>query len=89
MSVFSDLTRTGARSRLVACVGAVALLTAACGSDASGPEAREVEPVEASADAADGLSSVLTGEFTTLGGETLDLASLQGQDVVLWFWAPW
>ncbi len=34
-------------------------------------------------------SEHLTDEFSTLAGETIDLASLQGQDVVLWFWAPW
>jgi len=32
---------------------------------------------------------LLTGEFETLDGDTIDLASLEGQDVVLWFWAPW
>jgi hypothetical protein len=31
----------------------------------------------------------LEGEFTTLDGGSIDLAQLQGQDVVLWFWAPW
>lgn len=31
----------------------------------------------------------LVDEFPTLAGETIDLESLQGQDVVLWFWAPW
>jgi hypothetical protein len=31
----------------------------------------------------------LTGSFTTIGGGQIDLGSLQGQDVVLWFWAPW
>jgi hypothetical protein len=39
--------------------------------------------------APEGPSSVLVGEFDTLGGDTIDLASLDGQDVVLWFWAPW
>ena len=33
--------------------------------------------------------SPLNGEFTTVGGQSIELASLQGQDVVLWFWAPW
>lgn len=32
---------------------------------------------------------VLVDEFETLDGTTIDLASLQGEDVVLWFWAPW
>jgi len=31
----------------------------------------------------------LTGQFSTIGGGQIDLGSLQGQDVVLWFWAPW
>ena len=31
----------------------------------------------------------LAGSFTTIGGGQIDLGSLQGQDVVLWFWAPW
>ena len=30
-----------------------------------------------------------TKRFETIDGETFDLASLQGEDVVLWFWAPW
>lgn len=29
------------------------------------------------------------GEFASLGGEAIDLADYAGQDVVLWFWAPW
>ena len=33
--------------------------------------------------------TLLDGRFETLGGETVDLAAFQGQDVVLWFWAPW
>ena len=31
----------------------------------------------------------LTGGFSTIGGGGIDLGSLQGQDVILWFWAPW
>ena len=34
-------------------------------------------------------NSPLNGTFSTVGGQSIDLASLQGQDVVLWFWAPW
>ncbi len=34
-------------------------------------------------------SSGLNGEFEALDGTTIDLAEFQGQDVVLWFWAPW
>lgn len=31
----------------------------------------------------------LAGQFSTISGSQIDLGSLQGQDVVLWFWAPW
>ncbi|MEM7273091.1 MAG: hypothetical protein AAF547_08440 [Actinomycetota bacterium] len=31
----------------------------------------------------------LVGEFATIDGGTVNLAELQDQDVVLWFWAPW
>ena len=31
----------------------------------------------------------LNGAFATVGGGQIDLGSLQGQDVILWFWAPW
>ncbi len=33
--------------------------------------------------------ALLTGDVATITGGTLDLASLRGTDVVLWFWAPW
>ena len=59
----------------------VALLASACaaGSD-SADVAADVEsvPVE-----------LLSGEYETLSGNAIDLGSLEGQDVVLWFWAPW
>ncbi len=29
------------------------------------------------------------GENSTVSGSQLDLGSLEGQDTVLWFWAPW
>ena len=34
-------------------------------------------------------NSPLNGTFATVGGQSIDLRDLQGQDVVLWFWAPW
>ncbi len=33
--------------------------------------------------------SLLVDEFATLAAATIDLADLEGEDVVLWFWAPW
>ena len=29
------------------------------------------------------------GDFIDLNGESIDFASFEGQDTVLWFWAPW
>ncbi len=31
----------------------------------------------------------LSGAFETMDGGQLEFGSLEGQDVVLWFWAPW
>ncbi|MEM7339885.1 MAG: hypothetical protein AAF467_14620 [Actinomycetota bacterium] len=65
--------------RRLALVVGFALAAAACAACAGAPE-----PVETAA--APGL---LAGEVATVNGETIDLGSLEGQDVVLWFWAPW
>lgn len=59
----------------VALVISVALALAACGADTAAPSSADGSP--------------LRGEFATLSGDTVDLAELRGQDVVLWFWAPW
>lgn len=29
------------------------------------------------------------GQATTVSGETFELSTLAGQDLILWFWAPW
>ncbi|MGI9598172.1 MAG: hypothetical protein ACR2QK_18560 [Acidimicrobiales bacterium] len=52
------------------------LVAAACGSSNTELAAGQAE-------------SALNGQYATLGGGSIDLADLQGQDVVLWFWAPW
>ena len=61
---------------------ALALFLAACGGSSSDQattaDAVDVEPVVA-----------LSGDFPTVSGAGIDLNSLEGQDVVLWFWAPW
>lgn len=65
------------RRRLLVIVALLGIFASACGSAAttSGPVASAPD--------------VLVDEFETIDGTTLDLASLQGEDVVLWFWAPW
>jgi hypothetical protein len=40
-------------------------------------------------DLADGVPEALQFEAQVLGGGTLDGASLSGQAVLLWFWAPY
>lgn len=61
---------------------ALALFLAACGGSlsdqATTTDVVDVEPVAA-----------LSGDFPTVSGAGIDLNSLEGQDVVLWFWAPW
>lgn len=42
---------------------------------------------ETAADA--GAATALAGVVDTVAGGQIDLASLEGQDTVLWFWAPW
>ncbi len=54
------------------------LVLAACGGGSSSAE-----------ELSTGANTFLVDEFPTLDGETIDLQTLQGQDVVLWFWAPW
>ncbi len=67
------------RTRLLALLLLVAMAAAACGSSATGSSsAAGSETVE-----------VFDGEFATLDGASVNLADFQGQDVVLWFWAPW
>jgi len=67
------------------------MLLSACGGGGSttvDESAAAPAPADAVGDAP-AASSPLVDEFTTVSGQTIDLATLQGQDVVLWFWAPW
>lgn len=57
------------------------MLVASCGggtqTDASAGAAEPDAPAQ------------LSGDFATISGGQIDLGSLEGQDAVLWFWAPW
>jgi len=83
-SVENPRPRRRRRLRLVAIVAALAALASACGSDTEDPAAAPEVAVGPVLDA-----SILTGEATTVTGETVDLASFADQDLVVWFWAPW
>jgi len=65
------------RTRIGALVVALGLGVAACG----GASSEQAAPASA--------GPVFSGEYETLAGDTFDLGSLEGRDVVLWFWAPW
>ena len=73
----------------------LSLVALACGSPASETVSASVSEgstaVTSDAPALDTFetASLLVGEYETLSGEVIDLASLQGDDVVMWFWAPW
>jgi thiol-disulfide isomerase/thioredoxin len=67
---------------------AVALVVAACGSTDADPEASEGR-TDAAAAASTAAANPLTFVSTTTQGEDFDAAQLAGEDVVLWFWAPW
>ena len=70
------------RSRLLATLLAFLFVASACGgstvASSSGTDAAAPPP-----------ATLLEGEFQTVSGATIDLGSLEGQDTVLWFWAPW
>lgn len=80
-----------APATLAALILAAGLGVAACGADDA-----TTEPGAGGSDTAGGADpaqrldeSVLQGEAATVDGSTLDLASLAGNDLVVWFWAPW
>lgn len=71
------------RSALLALFVASSFAVAACGGADTTVSAA---PAEAEQEAASAFP-----QFTadTLDGSQIDFGSLEGQDSVLWFWAPW
>ena len=90
-----------ARRRLAAVAAAMLLVVTACGGAAIDTASSAVDVAESSESVAAAVetaapaeapargSGVLTGQFNTIDGDVIDFGSLEGQDVVLWFWAPW
>ena len=71
--------------RAAAIGSAAAIVLAACGGGDTGTEATAADPVTATAAPAE--ADVV---FVPLAdGTQFDFNSLQGQDVLLCFWAPW
>ncbi|MDW3217900.1 MAG: hypothetical protein R8F63_04740 [Acidimicrobiales bacterium] len=76
------------RRLVVAIVGVVgaAVLAAACGGGDTDGAASGSESQDASA-SPDAWPHDFQAEL--IGGGTFDAGDYEGQDLVLWFWAPW
>jgi thiol-disulfide isomerase/thioredoxin len=68
---------------------AAALLAAGCGAADPDPQASEASSDAAALASSTATTNPLTFSSTTTEGEDFDAADLAGEDVVLWFWAPW
>jgi hypothetical protein len=71
-------------------------LLAACSgaetpTDTAAPEAEAAAPAtDSTAPEASAAEEAAGGRvFDTVSGSQIDFGSLEGQDTVLWFWAPW
>lgn len=73
--------------RTAAASVALILTLAACGGDASTTDT--AAPASDAAADTTPTGPALEGSFATVAGGQLDLGALNGQDTVLWFWAPW
>ena len=85
---------------LFAALVAIALVAASCGggsADNAEASAPALAPAGRAGQADQSVQSVQSEEVTaegsfvvaTVGGGQIDFGSLEGQDIVLWFWAPW
>ncbi len=63
--------------------------TADDGSNDQAEPATDSTATEPAEESSNEVSELFAGDFVDLNGEAIDLASFEGQDVVLWFWAPW
>jgi hypothetical protein len=77
---------------VAACAAGPPTVEEAAGDPAGGPEVAISPPPDAGpVPDAGGETSGSDLAFTAplVGGGQLDAGSLEGRDVVLWFWAPW
>ncbi len=78
--------------KLSAIVGAIALVAAGCGASSPSNEASASNPAPSGVAAEE--AALNPGQVAPLllplsDGGQLDWNSLEGIDVMLWFWAPW
>lgn len=74
------------RTRLIALISALVLMATACGEGAAS------DTVDTTAPSADAAAATAVDIADTSAGPDLGLlgqGSLEGQDVVVWFWAEW
>lgn len=84
-------TRFAKRRRASAAALSLALFASACGGtppaeQAAAPAVTESAEVDNDAAAAPGLPQLI-GD--TVAGAQFDTNDLAGQDIAVWFWAPW
>jgi thiol-disulfide isomerase/thioredoxin len=79
------------RPASVAALSALALVLAACGSAVDETAASDPTSSAADGDSPDAVEGghPLSFQAVTTDGADFDASELAGQDVVLWFWAPW
>jgi hypothetical protein len=82
--------------RRVATVVALGLALAACGSSTSGDAVTDTTAAPAATvpDASGGVvpedaPAILQFSAPLIGGGDIELTTLAGRPVLLWFWAPW
>lgn len=88
--------RPGARirartaARVAGLVAAATLGLAACSAGGTGPSGGSSDPSgKTPAVSGEVRSDALSFTASTLAGNKMDVSSLAGEPVVLWFWAPW
>ena len=93
VATLTGMSRPFSRHARVMLIAALfGLVAAACGgteTTASTSDAIAAQTAQAEGDAPAAEGNLYSGDFVDLNGQTIDLASYEGQDVVLWFWAPW
>lgn len=73
--------------RILPCLFAVALLGAACGGDSPGETSDATSAAKTQEPA--GVDWPLRFSGGTVDGAQFNSGDYAGQDLVLWFWAPW
>lgn len=82
--------RVRTAARFAGLVAASTLVLAACSAGGTGPSSGSADPsAKSPAVSAEVRSEALSFTASTLAGKKMDVSSLAGQPVVLWFWAPW